>query len=114
MLIGKHGRDGSTSLATALGTRYCVLHYPGEKKNKADFLKVVKSELDRKDYDFSGTVFPRGTANFAGREFDSNTIFTGATFVGKANFLGAQFSGQRSFSASLVHFFFKLTKTGLW
>jgi hypothetical protein len=43
--------------------RYCVLHYPGEEKNKEDFLKVKKSKLDRQDYIFRGTVFPKGTSD---------------------------------------------------
>jgi hypothetical protein len=30
-------------------TGYCVLHDPGEEKNKEDFLKVRKCKLDRKD-----------------------------------------------------------------
>jgi hypothetical protein len=48
------------------GNRYCVLHFPDEEKNSDDFLKVVKSKLMQKDYDFSGTVFPKRPANFEG------------------------------------------------
>ena len=79
--------------------RYCVLHYPGEEKNIEDFLKVKKSKLDRQDYDFGGTVFPEGTADFEGREFDATTEFSGATFLGEAYFPVAKFSGcSTSFS----------------
>jgi uncharacterized protein YjbI with pentapeptide repeats len=79
-----------------LGSRFCVLHYPGEDKDKEEFLNVKKSKLDRKDYDFSGTVFPEGTSDFEGREFDADASFRGATFVGSAIFYRAQFSGERT------------------
>jgi hypothetical protein len=48
-------RSACKGLPKYPGTRYCVLHEPGEEKNKEDFLKVVKSKLDRQDYDFGGT-----------------------------------------------------------
>jgi uncharacterized protein YjbI with pentapeptide repeats len=76
--------------------RYCVLHYPGEEKNKEDFLKVKKSKLDRQDYDFCGTVFPEGTSDFEGFEFDAGANFAGAIFLGAALFLRAQFSGTET------------------
>ena len=77
-------------------TGYCVLHYPGEEKKKEDFLKVVKSKLDRKHYNFGGTVFPDGTSDFKRREFDAPTIFAGAMFFGEAYFTGAKFSGAQT------------------
>jgi uncharacterized protein YjbI with pentapeptide repeats len=90
------------------GTRYCVLHYPGEEKNKEEFLKVVKSKLDRKHYNFGGTVFPEGTSDFKGREFDADANFVGATFkelayfsnatFEEADFSRATFEGQAHFS----------------
>jgi uncharacterized protein YjbI with pentapeptide repeats len=92
------------------GKRYCVLHFPGEEKNKEDFLKVKESKLDRKDYDFGGTVFPEGTSNFLGFAFDANADFTGATFLGEAGFAGAKFSGEKTdfsnavFSGETAHF----------
>jgi uncharacterized protein YjbI with pentapeptide repeats len=104
-------------------TGYCVLHEPNEAKDKKEFEKVREDKLARKDYDFSGTVFPEGTADFEGREFDANTHFSGATFLGGAyfrvakfscystefsrtqfsgrtSFSGAQFSGRTSFSGA--------------
>ncbi len=77
------------------GKRYCVLHYPGEEKNKEDFSKVLESKLARNDYNLGGTVFPEGTSDFRDRKFDANANFSGATFVGEANFSGAQFNGEK-------------------
>jgi uncharacterized protein YjbI with pentapeptide repeats len=77
------------------GKRYCVLHFPGEKKSE-DFEGVKKSKLAKKDYDFGGTVFPEGTSDFEGHEFEGSTIFDGAAFLGGANFSRAQFSGKRT------------------
>jgi uncharacterized protein YjbI with pentapeptide repeats len=77
------------------GKRYCVLHYPGEEKNKEDFSKVLESKLAQNDYNLGGSVFPEGTSDFRVRKFDANTNFSGATFVGEANFSGAQFNGEK-------------------
>ena len=80
------------------GKRFCVLHFPGEGKRE-DFEHVKKSKLadSEKNYDFGGTIFPEGTSNFEGAEFDGNAIFAGATFFGDANFERAQFSGEWTF-----------------
>jgi uncharacterized protein YjbI with pentapeptide repeats len=75
------------------GKRYCVLHFPGEKKVDA-FKEVLESKLAQKDYNFSGTVFPEGTSDFRGFEFDADVRFSGATFVGRADFRGAHFNGD--------------------
>jgi uncharacterized protein YjbI with pentapeptide repeats len=74
-------------------TGYCVLHFPGEEKKEA-FEQVKQSKLEQEDYDFSGTVFPEGTADFSKFVFDGNADFAGATFVGQAHFQDAQFSGE--------------------
>jgi uncharacterized protein YjbI with pentapeptide repeats len=80
------------------GSRYCVLHDPAEEKDKEAFEKVKKGKLDRKDYDFRGTVFPEDTSGFGGVEFHTDTYFTDATFIGGALFQDATFSGgQTSF-----------------
>src|SRR5215208_1146254 len=79
------------------GKRYCVLHFPGE--DKEDHLeRVLESKLDKGDYDFRGTVFPEGTADFKGLAFEENADFRGVIFDGAANFLGAQFSGEIDFT----------------
>ena len=75
-------------------TSYCVLHFPGEEKE--DFEQVKKNKLEQEDYDFSGTVFPKGTSDFSRFVFDGNAVFTGATFIGEADFSDAQFSGERT------------------
>jgi uncharacterized protein YjbI with pentapeptide repeats len=75
---------------------YCVLHYPFEDKKKEDLKEVLESKLAQKDYDFRGTVFSEGTSDFEEREFDADTNFGGATFIGEANFARAQFGGERT------------------
>lgn len=95
--IDEKYRSACKDLPKYSGSRFCVLHEPGEAK-KEDFLKERKSKLDRKDYDFSGTVFPEGTSNFEGFKFDrGDASFAGATFVGGAAFSGTTFSGKVSF-----------------
>jgi hypothetical protein len=84
------------------GERYCVLHFPGEEK-KEDFKKVLARKFAQKDHDFGGTVFPEGTAEFRGFEFEENAFFDGAIFLGAADFSYAQFSGKEaSFSGGPV------------
>lgn len=78
------------------GKRYCVLHFLSEEKSE-DFRRVLESKLAQKDYDFGGTIFPDGTSNFEGAEFDGSVQFTGAAFLGTASFLRAQFSGKTYF-----------------
>lgn len=75
------------------GTRYCVLHYPGEDK-KDDFKEILENKLARKDYDFSGTIFPEGTADFHNFVFDADASFYEATFVGRTSFYETQFVGE--------------------
>jgi hypothetical protein len=91
--------------------RYCVLHYPGEDK-KDDFERARDNKLSKKDYNFIGTVFPEGTADFRGFEFDadvdfseakfsgSRTDFFGAQFCSETSFIDAQFSGDRTYFAT--------------
>jgi uncharacterized protein YjbI with pentapeptide repeats len=77
------------------GKRYCVLHFPGDEKID-DFEEILENKLADKDYDFSGTVFPEGTANFDRVEFDANTSFVGAAFFGRVSFSDAEFNGERT------------------
>ena len=80
------------------GTGYCVLHFPGEEK-KEDFDQVKQSKLApaQQDYNFGGTVFPEGTSDFQGFEFEASVSFEGAQFSGEwTSFSGAQFSGERT------------------
>jgi uncharacterized protein YjbI with pentapeptide repeats len=77
-------------------TGYCVLHFPREKK-KENFEQVKQSKLEQEDYDFSGTVFPEGTSDFAGRIFNAYANFNEAPFFGNANFSDAKFSGERTY-----------------
>jgi uncharacterized protein YjbI with pentapeptide repeats len=71
---------------------YCVLHFPGEDK-RTDFEEAKQSKLAQQNYDFSCTVFPEGTSDFEGLEFEDAT-FHEATFVGNADFRGAKFRGE--------------------
>jgi len=79
--------------------RYCVLHFPGEEK-KDEFKKVLERKLKKKDYNFSGTVFPEGTSDFEGFDFDADANFNGAIFRGVASFREAQFSGESTYFTS--------------
>jgi uncharacterized protein YjbI with pentapeptide repeats len=87
-------RSACKDLPKHPGSRYCVLHEPGPEKNKEDFLKAKESKLARKDYDFGGTVFPEGTSDFKGREFDADANFAGAIFNGTADFSNARFNSK--------------------
>ena len=87
--------EGLPCYAEHLGKQYCVLHFPGEGKQVA-FQKMMKDKLAQHDFDFKGVVFPEGTADFVQFEFDTNTSFAGATFVGNAHFRDAKFSGRRA------------------
>ena len=89
--------EGPDSYGEHEGKRYCVLHFPGDEK-KDDLRKILEDKFAHKEYDFSGAVFPEGTADFEGVEFDAHTSFSGATFFGKARFSEAKFSGGASFS----------------
>jgi len=74
-------------------TGYCVLHFPGEDK-EADFKRVKEGKLAQKDYDFSGAVFPVGSAEFQRFGFGESASFNGAVFLGEANFSVARFGGE--------------------
>jgi uncharacterized protein YjbI with pentapeptide repeats len=103
-------RSACRDLPKYSGSRYCVLHEPDESKNKEAFEEAQKSKLAQKDYDFGGAVFPDGTSDFEGFEFDAATNFDGATFFGAANFTRVQFSGVQTsfdgaqFSGNATHF----------
>ena len=86
-------RSACADLPEYKSTGYCVLHFPGEGK-KDDFREVLESKLAQKDYNFSGTVFPESTSDFKRREFDADTRFDGAIFIGDANFTRAHFCGE--------------------
>jgi len=110
-------RSACKDLPKYSGSRYCVLHEPDEAKNKEAFEEAKKSKLDRKDYDFSGTVFPEGTADFEGFEFDADANFAGATFSGvNTRFNGAAFIGEADFTEatfSAVLTYFNATFSGV-
>jgi hypothetical protein len=73
--VDKQYRSACKDVPKYSGSRYCVLHEPDEAKNKEDFEEAKKSKLDREDYDFRGTVFPEGTSEFQGFEFEANVSF---------------------------------------
>jgi uncharacterized protein YjbI with pentapeptide repeats len=93
--VDKQYRSACKDVPKYSGSRYCVLHEPDEAKNKEDFEEAKKSKLDREDYDFRGTVFPEGTSEFQGFEFEANVSFEGAQFSSmRISFSKAKFSGQ--------------------
>lgn len=77
------------------GKQYCVLHFPSEDK-KDDFEKALEIKLGNEDFDFGGTFFPSGTAQFENFEFSSGANFSEATFCGTAIFSEAQFGGEQT------------------
>jgi uncharacterized protein YjbI with pentapeptide repeats len=91
--------EGLSFYAEHEGKRYCVLHFPGEEKQDK-FTEVLKSKVAQNDFDFSGTIFPESTADFAEFGFDADASFEGATFVGDASFKEAQFKGDIDFSVA--------------
>jgi hypothetical protein len=78
------------------GKRYCVLHFPSEKKS-ADFDKALQRKLQNKDFSFSGVWFP-DEVRFSGFVFSAKADFTGATFNADADFNSATFKKAADFS----------------
>jgi hypothetical protein len=78
------------------GKQYCVLHFPSEDK-KVDFKKAVEDKFTREDYDFRGTVSPKGTSEFKAFRFCVDASFRGAVFSGGATFAKTTFEGEVSF-----------------
>jgi hypothetical protein len=97
--VDEHYRSACADLPEYQDTGYCVLHFPGEDK-KDDSKRILESKLAQKDYDFSGAVFPEGTADFKEFGFDADTSFSGARFVGSACFSKAKFHGDASFAGA--------------
>ena len=81
------------------GKRYCVLHFPGEAKQK-DFEEALRRKLNNNDFDFRGVWFP-GPANFAYVEFTVAADFVLATFSALANFYRCKFNEGAYFSAAV-------------
>jgi uncharacterized protein YjbI with pentapeptide repeats len=79
----------------------CLLHDPDERKDAALFEALLRAKIGANDYNLSGLVFPAGTAHFDGFQFNADTDFSGAVFLGDASFHSARFSGAiTSFSGA--------------
>jgi hypothetical protein len=83
------------------GQQYCVLHYPGDDKEK-DFKSARESKLANRDYDFSGTIFPQGTSDFEDYELGPNTKFSGAISC-ESELRWNQVQGAGEFSQCYLH-----------
>lgn len=91
------------------GKKYCVLHCPALDKTE-DFKSLIKSKLERDDYNFAGVFFPTDVsfqttqfkfdANFSGARFNGGAFFEHASFSGVADFRGAIFSSRALFSSA--------------
>src|SRR5215211_6373124 len=64
------------------GTAYCTFL---ARIRERIFKKSLEGKLGQKDDAFRGTVFPEGTSDFSRFEFDADSEFLGATFIGEAN-----------------------------
>jgi hypothetical protein len=77
----------------------CICHSDKPDKDAAAFQHEIRAMLARKDYDFTGFVFPGG-ADFGNRAFDGPVWFRGATFQGAARFTNSTFQGEANFYAA--------------
>jgi|SRR5882724_1507016 len=91
------------------GERYCVLHFPGEKKD-SDFDKALQKKLNNKYFNFKRVWFPDDIsfqlfefteeADFSYAVFSETVDFSGAKFPAGADFLDARFSAAADFSSA--------------
>jgi uncharacterized protein YjbI with pentapeptide repeats len=81
------------------GHRYCVLHYPGKRKNTdAHLHEVIKDKLKEEGRcDFAGAYFTDSTEHFSYLEFGSSVSFVGATFGNDESFYKATFKKDVTF-----------------
>ncbi len=89
----------------------CICHSQKPDKDPTEFRFKISAMLDKKDYDFSGFVFP-AEADFGNREFESAVkfgssafrgaaLFEGTTFKGGADFRNAEFIGDANFDRAV-------------
>jgi len=75
---------------------YCICHSADSGKDTGTIQREVGGMLDRRDYDFTGFVFPY-EVQFDDARFEADTSFRGATFRDAANFRQATFQGAADF-----------------
>lgn len=90
------------------GKRYCVFHFPSEKK-RAAFKEALTRKINAEDYDFKGVWFPdelqftdftfNGAADFSYATFNAPAYFY-ATFGAGAYFVKAKFSAEADFTSA--------------
>jgi hypothetical protein len=73
--------------------KFCIFHDPDQHKDKNLFLARIRKKIEVGDYNFSGFIFPAGTADFSGFRFEDGADFSRATFLGDAVFTSAFFGG---------------------
>ena len=96
--------------------RYCIFHYPSEKKDTDLFERKLQQKCRKKDYNFRGYYFPKDIefdgfeddvyfndavfsrkVSFNGSNFQKETYFNGATFQREVSFNGATFEEKVDF-----------------
>jgi hypothetical protein len=84
--------------------KLCIFHEPHEHKDAGLFMTMARAKIEAGDFDFSGFIFPAGTANFDHLQFERGADFSGAVFLGEASFRSARFGGSAiDFSGAVFH-----------
>ncbi len=83
------------------GSRYCVLHFPGNNK-EGHFEAALQRKLHNNDFNFYRVWFITGQW-FDEFHFSESADFSFATFSGKASFRGATFSAGARFGCTIFH-----------
>jgi Pentapeptide repeats (9 copies) len=93
--FGRSACRGEPFFGEHEGRRFCVLHFPGEAKQK-DFDQAFKRKLLNQDFNFQGVWFP--TVDFGYVEFTGPADFYFATFGGDVTFIWARFTNGAYFN----------------
>ena len=81
------------------GKPYCLLHFPGEDKDRdGAFTRALEEKLQTKNYNFRGGWFPNRFS--CDHSFDDEANFSNAVFNGEADFSNAVFEKTADFSSA--------------
>ncbi len=81
------------------GAGLCICHSGDTNKDAEAIQREINAMLARKDYDFTGFVFPEGIS-FRDARFEGDAYFYRATFQGEASFVRATFQDEADFVAA--------------
>ncbi len=77
----------------------CLQHSRNPSKNATEFWNSIQQQLDARNYNFDGYMFP-SDADFSAIRFDRQANFGRADFSGPVSFAKAQFCHQAYFSGA--------------